>query len=471
MLKSRTDDNFSAKSAKLVVQAILLLAGLALIASCGLQGKSFPKIQNDKLLISLQRTACFGSCPDYKVTIDGYGNVTFSTRPLLEDEVAAVHREFSRSTGVRVSGTHRTVIDKAKLVPLLDKFRAVNFISLKDEYRAQITDNPTYILTIDTGNGSKMVVDYVGEKVGMPGAVTELENAIDKVSGTDKWIEGLPSAIPLLEAEGVDFTGFLGLELVDAAAERGDLTTLTKLQVLGAPLFADQGPIPLRTAIMNKRNAAVAWLVKNGALTQRNSFANALAESVSWDNHKAFEMLLKLEGRKQLNQDLATRLLTKAAANADPAIVDLLLTNGANPNGPGEVQRLPDPPVFEAANGIMSNDENHSIQDRRKVVRALLDAGASISYCLNDYCQSPLWQVDDREIAKMLLNAGADPNFRDDEGEHILFSISDEQVAMLLIESGADLNAVRPADGKTLRGWAEYEKWPRVIAILDKSGL
>ena len=84
---------------------------------------------------------------------------------------------------------------------------------------------------------------------------------------------------------------------------------------------------------------------------------------------------------------------------------------------------------------------------------------------------SVLWQVSDREIARMLLDAGADPNFRDGDGEHILFNISDEQVALLLIQSGADIKAVRPADGMTLRKWAKYEKWPAVIEILDKRGL
>lgn len=444
---------------------------LLLLSSCSLQGSSFPEVREEELLISLQRTACFGSCPDYKVTIDGEGNVVFSTRPPLEDEVAAVHREFSRTTGVRVIGTHKTVIDKAVVTDLLKLFEAADFFSLKDEYRAQITDNPTYVLTIDTGNGIKTVIDYAGERAGMPNSVTNLENAVDNAAGTDKWIKGLPSVIPLLEAREVPFDGIVGLELMDAASQRGDLVTMEKLRALGAPLFALQGPNPLDTAIFNNQIDAVGWLIRNGALKPADAFVNALKRSVSSDNHEAFQLLLKIEEPRKLTSDLATFLLTNAAANADHGMVKLLLARGANPNGPGEVPGLPDPPLFEASNGIMSNDEKHSIQDRRKVVRTLLDAGADITYCRYGYCQSVLWQVSDREIARMLIDAGADPDFRDDEGEHIFFSISDEGVALLLIELGADINAVRPADGKTLRGWAKYEKWPRVIEILDRSGL
>ncbi len=448
-----------------------LQVAFVFVSSCSLQSRPFPEVRDEKLLISLQRTACYGSCPDYKVTIDGGGNVVFSTRPPLEDEVAAVHREFSRTTGVRVPGTHKTVIDKAMVTDLLEQFKAADFFSLKDEYRAQVTDNPTYVLTIDTGNGIKTVVDYVGEKAGMPNSVTNLQDAVDKAAGTDKWIKGLPSVIPLLKAREVQFNGIVGLELMDAASERGDLETLEKLLVLGAPLSANQGPNPLDTAIFNNQIDAVAWLIRNGALKPADAFVNALKRSVSSDNHEAFQLLLKIKEHRKLTSDLATFLLTNAAANADQEMVRLLLARGANPNGPGEVPGLPDPPLFEASNGIMSNDEKHSIEDRRKVVRKLLDAGADIKYCRYGYCQSVLWQVSDREIARMLIDAGADPDFRDDEGEHIFFSISDEDVALLLIDSGANINAVRPADGKTLRGWAKYEKWPRVIEILDRSGL
>lgn len=440
-----------------------------MLASCSSRS-SFPEVRTDKLLISLQRTACYGSCPDYKVTIDGEGNVVFATRPPLDDGDAAVHREYSHSTGVRVSGTHGTVVSKAEVAKLLDKFRAADFFSLRDEYTAEVTDNPTYILSIDTGNGSKTVVDYVGDKVGMPPVLTALQDAVDKTAGTDRWIKGLPSAIPVLEAAKADFSGIVGLELMDAAAERGDLGTLQRLKALGAPIFGD-GPTPLISAIYEKQNAVADWLIANGALEQTGAYKSALSASVSKRNHKAFDAVLREGGQKGITKDLATKLLQSAASNADLKIVNLMLANGANPNGAKDAPGLPDPPLFDAANGIESNEQNHSISERRKVVRTLLDAGAKITHCLNDNCYSVLWQVDDREIAKMLIDAGADANFRDSEGEHILFNISSEPVALLLIKSGANLKAVRPADGMTLREWAKYEKWPAVIEILNKRGL
>lgn len=452
-----------------LIKMCMIFFGPFLVASCNSQS-NFPDVRNDKLLISLQRTACYGSCPDYKVSIDGQGNVVFATRPPLDDGDSAVHREFSTSTGVRVSGTYRTMVSKADVASLLQKFKSADFFSLKDEYRADATDLPTYILSIDTGNGSKTVVDYYGEKAGMPPVVTTLEDAVDKVAGTDRWIKGLPSVIPVLKAASVKFDGIIGLELMDAAAERGDLSTMRDLKAIGAPLFGDELS-PLNSAIWEKHNAAVEWLIGNGALKQQGAYERALQTSVSKRNHTAFNAVLRAKIQKRIPKDLATKLLQGAAGNADLKIVNIMLANGANPNGDKGAPGLPDPSLFDAANGIGSEEQGSSIIERRQVVSRLLDAGADIKYCLNNYCSSVLWGVSDRGIAKMLLDAGADPNFRDSDGEHILFNVSHEEVALLLIQSGADLKAVRPADGMTLREWAKYQKWPAVIDLLNNKGL
>ena len=459
------------RSRRISLRQLVSLFSMLLLSSCQYFGAPFPQVDRNKLEISLQRTACFGSCPDYKVVIAGNGRVVFETSPYLHlDEVANVHRAYSTGIGVRVPGTHETIIEAQAIDQLLKQFEEARFFSLRDEYRAEVTDNPTYVVTIDTGNGKKSVVDYVGRKAGMPESVTALQDAIDLATGTDRWIEGTSDVIPLLQNEGADFTGTLGLELMDAAAERNDVATLETLNDLGAPVFLEEGPNPLRTAIYRGQTDATKWLIANGGIASEAQWKDALQQAVESDNHDAYDALYESRKSGSIDSAFATNLLSSAASNADPRIVMEMLGQGANPNGDRGNRIQTNPPLFEAANGLMSNDEDHPASDRRAVVRQLLAAGAKIDHCQNGYCDSVLWQVSDSGVAKLLLDAGADPDFKDDEGEHIIFNISDEEVALLLISRGADLRAVRPADGKTLRGWSEYQKWPRVLMLLDRQG-
>ena len=457
----------------MAMHRILVFAGLLSLLSTCVWSEPFPEVDRSKLLISLQRTACFGSCPDYNVTIDGRGFVLFTTKPSLIDPVSAVHREYSRVSGVRVAGAHRARIDPSVVTNLVAKFKEANFFNLKSQYRAEVTDNPTYILSIDTGNGRKVVVDYVGRKAGMPEAVTRLQDAVDIAAGTDRWIEGTAKVIPLLQSEGADFSGPLGLELMDAAAMRGEISMMDELKGLGAPILLKQGPNPLISAIHEQQHRAMRWLLERGAAKSAATFQDAIRAAVSSDNHEAFAALSSLRGAPKIDAALATELLASAASNGDLELVGKLLGLGAMPNGAAkDVSNFSyDPPLFLAANGVSANSEKHGITERRSVVSKLLMAGASPTRCIKEYCDSSLWLVSDPVVATLLVDAGADPNFRDDEGEHILFSIYEEQVALVLIAHGANLKAVRPADRMTLRGWAKYQKWPRVLTILDRARL
>jgi hypothetical protein len=174
---------------RVVVTAVLL--GTPFVPSIA-RAANFPDVDYSKLQITLQRSACFGNCPDYRVTISGDGSVVFTTEDRPIDPVAGVFREFSPSSGVAVPGTHRARIDPATVRSLVQKFREASFFNLKDEYRYNATDAPTYAISIDTGHGSKRVVDYLGPEAGMPAGVRALENAVDDAAGTQRWIEEKP---------------------------------------------------------------------------------------------------------------------------------------------------------------------------------------------------------------------------------------------------------------------------------------
>lgn len=150
-----------------------LVIAAALLAACtqtpaggasgGGSGANTPR----NISISLTRTACFGICPSYRVTLEGDGRVRYEGDCFVD-----------------VKGVKDYTVDAAEVEKLAKAFEAADFFSLQDEYRAQITDNPTQILTLEIAERTKTVKDYAGRMVGMPEAVTELEKEVDRVANT-----------------------------------------------------------------------------------------------------------------------------------------------------------------------------------------------------------------------------------------------------------------------------------------------
>lgn len=136
--------------------------------------RSFPEPWDLKSVkIELSRTVCYGTCPAYSVTIRGDGSVHFSGEKY-----------------VLILGEHDARIDPAAVRELVRQFEAAKFFATGDKYIAGVTDNPTYTLTLTVGGKTKTVTDYVGEQVGMPLVITDLEKAVDKAAGTERWIKG-----------------------------------------------------------------------------------------------------------------------------------------------------------------------------------------------------------------------------------------------------------------------------------------
>ncbi|HET9232094.1 MAG TPA: DUF6438 domain-containing protein [Vitreimonas sp.] len=121
--------------------------------------------------ITLTRSMCFGFCPAYRVTISDDG------------EVAYVGQRF-----VNVIGERRANIPRADVERLLRRFDEVGFDQLRDAYRAEVSDLPTFTITLERGGRTKTVVDYGGLSAGMPRAVRGLQDEIDRVANTDQWV-------------------------------------------------------------------------------------------------------------------------------------------------------------------------------------------------------------------------------------------------------------------------------------------
>jgi len=127
------------------------------------------------VVIKLERTACFGDCPVYSVSIDAKGNVTYEGRKF-----------------VRVPGRRTDRVPVSTVAALLGTADRIGFFDLRDFYRTVrnadgsetiVTDLPTTFVTITRAGRTKRVENYYGA----PEGLKELEQQIDESARTSRW--------------------------------------------------------------------------------------------------------------------------------------------------------------------------------------------------------------------------------------------------------------------------------------------
>ena len=165
-----------------LAQALVGLFGALLMAACA--PVDAPAQSSGPAVITLTRSVCFGFCPAYTVSITGEGQVTY------------VGRNF-----VNVVGEQHARISREDAQALLRRFDAAGFSSLNAEYRARVSDLPTYTLVLERNGAAKSVTDFGGLSAGMPQAVRDLQNEVDRVAGTSRWVlrDGQPVRGPAPE--------------------------------------------------------------------------------------------------------------------------------------------------------------------------------------------------------------------------------------------------------------------------------
>lgn len=153
----------------------MTLRRFILVCFCALALSSCASVetpaQGGPVTITLTRSVCFGFCPAYRVTIAADGQVVY------------VGERF-----VNVVGERRAIIPREEVQRLVRRFDEIGFDQLRDSYRAQVTDLPTYTVTLERNGRRKTVTDYGGLSAGMPQAVRDLQDEIDRVANTGPWV-------------------------------------------------------------------------------------------------------------------------------------------------------------------------------------------------------------------------------------------------------------------------------------------
>jgi len=133
---------------------------------------SEPLSENDDVIVTLERTACFGTCPVYLVTIKGDGIVVYEGKDFVE-----------------VKGKAETTITQDQINELISEFEKVDYFSLEDSYTERtITDAPTVLTSISINGKTKAVEHYHGD-LSAPEKLRELEDRIDEIINSDQWIK------------------------------------------------------------------------------------------------------------------------------------------------------------------------------------------------------------------------------------------------------------------------------------------
>src|SRR5262249_32792035 len=165
------------------------LAFLALSAGCRKNSDEaqiitahivFPQNIPQDLMITLERTVCFGGCPDYKLTITADGAVVFEGRHAVKQDGATI----------------KSAITRERLKQLMSEFDRVKFFSWEDDYTGDRrvcddlwTDGSSAFTSIRINGKSKTIKHYHGCRgPKVPEELTELQNKIDEIVNTAQWL-------------------------------------------------------------------------------------------------------------------------------------------------------------------------------------------------------------------------------------------------------------------------------------------
>lgn len=397
---------------------------------------------NSRVTIALQRTGCYGTCPSYTATV--------STNRVV----------FDGGGFVVASGKHTDSIDADEVRHLATKFVAADFYSMDSSYEAAVTDNPTYILSVSIDGREKKVVDYVGTWVGMPEVITDLEDDVDTLAQTERWIDGSEGLVEALQKEKFDFRSFEAQVILKEAASRGRATTVRELLEAGVPLEPLPAPKPPEP-YMSIPFEDVGWL--NSASSHPEALSILIDAGASKDDQADKDLALAGAARSG-NLEAAEELITYGAnPNADLSKWTVTETGGGmimgekgagsvliyaaesgNPDMVREILRYH--PRLEARDRegktamFAAGDYRDSDKDGARVecVRLLAQAGAKVNARDRDG-NTPLHETFLTDVEEELLKLGANVNARNNDGETPIFTTVDDDAIPLFIEHGADL--------------------------------
>ena len=416
------------------------------------QHVSFPKVTDWKSVkITLHRTmGAFGHASAYTVEIRGDGPVLFDGEYL-----------------VAFMGKHRAAVTHRQIVELVRRFERADFYSLADKYELGNSEGSYVTTSIEINGRRKQLLDISGVAVGMPLAAQHLEEAIDQLAGSERWVHGNTETLAALEAEHWDLKSHAAAVALARLADFGNPDVALELIHAGTPLdgnarrsypaLEDSCCPALEYASRHGDLKLIQALLDAGAATNPEMMERALFASAHGGHLDAFHLLLA-NGASMKTYDLEEwTLLMAAASSGVPAMLKEILKSDKDVNAIAHLPVLPcgpeghsgkpasgcPPPESSGRTALMEAvfpgdyDSLEEGSDRAEVVRLLLAAGADVNARDAQGNTALLFCHRNVELASLLLHAGADPNVRNNDGDTPLQRAGSDEMQRLLIKHGA----------------------------------
>ena len=235
------------------MNAVIALIAAAQLHSALAQAQTTP-------VITLERTACFGVCPVYTVTIQDDGTV-----------------QYQGVQHVRVAGVHMWKIEPLAVDALARGMQKAGFFEMKDAYRMPVTDMPTTYTTLTIGGRTKRITDYMGA----PQALAEIEARIDEVSGAKGYVRVSAPVIRDRQKGGWRATDDEARAWMLEAARNGDAGVVKALIDAGASARAADGDgvtLVMRAAMSGDPETVRVLLAGGGDPTARDKWGRNAAD-------------------------------------------------------------------------------------------------------------------------------------------------------------------------------------------------
>ncbi len=112
----------------------------------------------ESLFLSMERSPCFGKCPNYKISIFNTGRVIYEGFNFVEKE-----------------GKYETQLSEDAMNEIKEQMELIKIFKMEDKYDSPITDIPSTLIYINNDGKKKKIYD----RHGAPNELREFEKLID----------------------------------------------------------------------------------------------------------------------------------------------------------------------------------------------------------------------------------------------------------------------------------------------------